>query len=232
MGERILGHCLLSPMSRLAIAIFDLDGTLVRGDTFVKYIAGFVMRRPIRLFRCLVLTGVILRFVRGLVSAAHMKERVLMAALGGSDRTEIRLYTDGFLIRLIPEGMSKRGLEALERHRKLGDKLVLLSASPDVYVVELGRRLGFHEVICTKVQWSGDRFSGELCGPNIKGEEKVQCFLSIKRRFAEAIVVAYADHMSDLPLLRAVDSGVLVNGSKKAKRMALEYPIGTQAWDC
>lgn len=219
-------------MSRIAIAIFDLDGTLVRGDTFVKYIAGFIMRRPIRLLRCLVLVGVIFRFLRGQVTAAQMKEQILIAALGGSDRTEIRRYTDEFLIRLIPEGMSKRGLEALERHRKLGDTLVLLSASPDVYVVELGRRLGFHEVICTKVQWNGERFSGELCGPNIKGEEKVQCFLRIKRRFAEAIVVAYADHMSDLPLLRAVDSGVLVNGSKKAKRMALEYPIGTQDWDC
>ena len=219
-------------MSRIAIAIFDLDGTLVRGDTFVKYIAGFLMRRPIRLFRCVVLLGVIVGFVRGLVTAAQIKERILIAALGGSDRTEIRRYTDEFLIRLIPEGMSKRGLNVLERHRNLGDTLVLLSASPDVYVVELGRRLGFHEVICTKVQWNGERFSGKLCSPNIKGEEKVQCFLKIRRCFAEAIVVAYADHISDVPLLRAVDAGVLVNGSKKAKRMAREYSIGTQDWDC
>jgi FMN phosphatase YigB (HAD superfamily) len=65
VGERILGDCLLSLMSRIAIAIFDLDGTLVRGDTFVKYIAGFIMRRPIRLLRCLVLIGVIFRFLRG-----------------------------------------------------------------------------------------------------------------------------------------------------------------------
>ena len=218
-------------MSRIAIVIFDLDGTLVRGDTFVKYIAGFIMRRPIRLLRCLVLIGVIFRFLRGQVTAAQMKERILIAALGGSDRTEIRRYTDEFLARLIPEGMSKSGLKALEQHRKLGDTLVLLSASPDVYVVELGRRLGFHEVICTEVQWDGERFSGELRSPNIKGEEKVQCFLRLKRRFAEAIVVAYADHISDLPLLRAVDAGVLVNGSKKAKRMALEYSIETQDWD-
>lgn len=213
------------------MAIFDLDGTLARGDTFVKYIAGFIMRRPMRVFRCLSLSGAILRFLSGLVSAAHMKERVLIAALGGSDRAEIRRYTTDFLDRLIPEGMSKRGLKTLEQHRKLGDTLVLLSASPDVYVKELGQRLGFHEVICTQVLWKGNQLSGELCGPNVKGEEKVQCLLRLKTRFAEAVVVAYADHISDFPLLRAVDTGVLVNGSKKSKQVALEYSIGTQDWD-
>jgi hypothetical protein len=44
---------------------------------------------------------------QGQVTAAQMKEQILIAALGGSDRTEIRRYTEEFLIRLIPEGMSK-----------------------------------------------------------------------------------------------------------------------------
>jgi HAD superfamily hydrolase (TIGR01490 family) len=217
-------------MSRRAMAIFDLDGTLACGDTFVKFTFGFLIRHPIRLFRCMVLPVVVWRFARGLVTAAQIKERVLIAVLGGVGRDEVRRYTDEFLDRLILKGMSTRGLEVLEEHRKLGDILVLLSASPDIYVRQLGQRLGFHEVICTEVKWNGEQFSGELSGLNIKGEEKVQCFLALRKRCAETVVVAYADNMSDLPLLRAVDVGVLVNGSKKVQQVAMGYSIRTQDW--
>src|SRR2546421_8145211 len=44
--------------------------------------------------------------------------------------------------------------------------LALLSASPDVYVPAIAAALGFAEVLCTGVEWNGDRLVGRLTTPN------------------------------------------------------------------
>ena len=46
-------------------------------------------------------------------------------------------------------------LAALQVHRAAGDHLVLLSASPDLYVPLIGRLLGFERTLCTEIRRGG-----------------------------------------------------------------------------
>ena len=164
------------------------------------------------------------------VNNAKLKESFLYAVLGGVRRAEILAWTHEFLDRFLTRKMCREGLAMLTKHREAGDTLILVTASPDCYVAELGRRLAFHGVICTHVEWIDGRLSGKLASPNMRGQEKVRALRDIKIRYGNLPVTAYADHRSDLALLKLADHGVLVNGDRKTKEVALRDGIQVCIW--
>lgn len=215
---------------RPGVAIFDLDHTLIRGDSFLSYLLGLLCRRPWRIVRCVHLPIVTVLFWARLVNNAKLKEVYLQAVLGGLHEAEIACWTDRFLNNFLQCRMCRQALATLEVHRRAGDALILVTASPDCYVTELGRRLRFDEVICTHVEWRDGRLSGRLASPNMRGEEKVQAIHGIRSRYASRPITAYADHQSDLAMLRASDHGILVNGGRRARARALLDCIQCVVW--
>ncbi|MDH5738788.1 MAG: HAD-IB family phosphatase [Nitrospira sp.] len=210
--------------------IFDLDHILARRDTYLSYLWGYLCRYPGRITRCAVLPYVVLSFVLGRMTNAALKERFLQAVPRDVSRIQIESWTNEFIERVGFSALSRHGLATLAGHRRRGDYLVLLSASPDCYVQKLGSRLGFDEVICPTIEWQQDRISGRLAGPNMQGKEKAQVVLAVRERFRNSQVVAYADHVSDFPILRLADRGVLVNGKAKSRRWALRMGIEVARW--
>lgn len=218
-------------MTRVAgIAVFDLDHTLARCDSFLCYLVGFLVRHPWRIMRCLHLPVVIAKFSIGVVNNAKLKEAFLHAVMGGVRQPDIAAWNRVFLERLVRRGLRREGLVTLEAHRQAGDTLILLTASPDCYVSELGHRLGFDEVICTQVEWREGRLSGRLRSPNMRGEEKVRAIQDIRCRHDTRPITAYADHQSDLAMLRVVDRGVLVNGDHRTQAHAMRQQIQCVVW--
>ncbi len=212
------------------IAIFDLDHTLSWRDTYLLYLGGYLWRHPWRMWRCLRLPWAVVLFAMGYLNNSRLKELFLSSVLGGVGADEVQKWTNTFLDDLIPREFRNDGLETLERHRRAGDRLVLLSASPDCYVAELGARLSFDEVICTRVEWNERRLTGKLAGPNMRGAAKIAAVVALREKHKGSVLVAYADHASDLPILRLVDRGVLVNGKGDSQRQAKEAGIELLAW--
>jgi phosphoserine phosphatase len=71
--------------------------------------------------------------------------------------------------------------------------------------------LGINEVLCTEIAGSKDYWDGALRRENCKGEVKVKRlveYLGVSTRLSGSW--AYADSPSDLPVLRWVENGVLV----------------------
>jgi len=107
---------------------------------------------------------------------------------------------------------------------------VLMSASVDFYVPEFGRQLGFDQVISTEVKWNGDRLDGTLISANRRGEEKARCVRQLFQQHGEDESFAYGNSDSDLPHLRLVKHGQLVNGSLAARRHAAELGVACVDW--
>ena len=102
-------------------------------------------------------------------------------------RTLIEAWAERFVADLKPRGAFRAaGLAVLEAHRSAGDRLVLLSASPDLYVPLIGRLLGFERTVCTEIRWNGDRLDGALRTPNRHGAEKVRCLEQLRVDYAHA----------------------------------------------
>ena len=212
------------------LAIFDLDGTISRHDTFTRFLAGFLLRNPWRLPRMLFALPAALGFVLGLVGRGGLKAALIRAGFGGLSRSRIAAWAERYVPRVIASGVFGQALAAIEAHRRDGDALVLLSASPDLYVPLLGRQLGFDSTVCTEVTWDGERLVGRLATPNRRGEEKTRCLEKLRALHPGLGVIAYANSRSDLDHLRHCDEGVYVNGSPSLRRSPLAQGLRHVHW--
>jgi phosphatidylglycerophosphatase C len=207
------------------IGLFDLDGTISRHDTLVPYLLGFCLRRPHRLLGLLKMPVPALRYIFGGRDRGRLKQDLIQAMLKGVTRSDIARWNERWVPRLLKGSLHKEALKRIEEHRENGDYLVLMSASPDLYVPAIARALRMNETICTGVRWDGMVLNGELTTPNRRGEEKLRCVQALRRRYPQSLIAAYGNSASDLEHMRACDRAFLVNASSRAVREAARFNV-------
>jgi phosphatidylglycerophosphatase C len=213
----------------MSIAIFDLDGTITRHDTLFPLVLRWLARRPWRLLLLLRVVPAALRFLVDRDRAA-LKQALLRCTLRGAHRAALADFSREFVRDKIARGCFREALTTLRRHRDAGHYLVLMSASVDFYVPEFGRQLRFDQVISTAVRWDADRLDGTLTSANRRGEEKARCLQALLATRPDPDTYAYGNSASDLPHLKLVRHGVMVNGSLAARREAAELGVTCVDW--
>lgn len=214
----------------MQLAVFDLDGTVTRRDTLFPYIAGFLQRRPWRWAGLWRVVPTVLSFATGKADHGRLKSALIKSTLGGCRRAELSDWTERFVRELLEDGLFLEARNQIADHRRSGDRLVLMSASIDLYVPAVARALGFDEVICTGIRWDADRLQGDLTTPNRRGAEKARCLRQLRERFPQLPIVAYANAASDLEHLQLAQQGFLVNGSASARAKAPSVGVANVVW--
>jgi len=216
---------------RRIVAVFDLDGTLTWRDTLLPFLLSFLRRHPRRVMGLWRMPFALLSFVAQGRDRGALKSRVIRMVMGGAARTDIDACADAFVDTLRPRHrLRPAALAALEAHRTAGDHLVLLSASPDLYVPRIGRRLGFERTLCTELEWRADRLEGALRTANRRGAEKLRCLTWLRTQYPDLPIVAYGNSASDLDHMRQADRALLVNGNAAARAQAKQWGIPTSEW--
>ena len=213
----------------MAIAFFDLDGTITHRDTLFPLVLRVLARRPLHLLRLALVLPALIRFAIDRDRGA-LKQTLLRKTLRGLARTELAQEAQRFVSETIARRCFADALATIRRHRESGHALVLMSASVDFYVPEFGRQLGFGQVISTGVRWEGDRLDGTLTTANRRGEEKARCVRELLAQRQDSETFAYGNSDSDLPHLAIVRHGLLVNGSASARRHAAKLGVATAEW--
>lgn len=204
----------------MQLAVFDLDGTITHRDTLLPYVMGFPMSAPRKYLGMLCLFWTVFLFVLRLRDHGDVKQAFIRSTLRGQTRAKVQSYTSQFVPSVVKSGVFAEALKRIEQHRGEGARLVLMSASTDLYVPAFGAALGFDEVICTGVRWDGDRLDGHLTTPNRRGPEKTRCFEALRNAYPGFVTAAYGNAGSDLDHMRLADQPLLVNASQSAKRAA------------
>lgn len=217
------------PVSRLAV--FDLDGTLTWHDTFARFMAGYVRARPQRLLRLWRVLPALLGYLTRGHDRGLLKQRIIQIFMRGDARSPVDTWAKVFADQTLRSECRGEALAVLREHQRAGDFLVLLSASPDLYVPAIGRQLGVDRVICTQVAFEGGRLAGNLLSPNRRGEEKLRCIEALRREFPGATIHAYGNSNSDLDHLQAVEHPLLVNANAEARQQARRLNIPTAVWN-
>ena len=116
-------------------------------------------------------------------------------------------YTDEVLTRRLRPAVT----EKVAWHRDRGDTLLVVSASPELYVDPIARRLGFHATLATRLEVDVDgRLTGRLLGANVRGAEKVARLLSHIGDDRPDRLWAYGNSRGDADLLAAADVATMV----------------------
>jgi phosphatidylglycerophosphatase C len=213
------------------VAVFDLDGTLTWRDTLLLFLMSFLQRQPRRLWGLWRLPYALGSYLMRNRDRGVLKSRVIRIVMGGATRTVVDACADSFVRALQPRRrLRPAALAALEAHRTAGDHLVLLSASPDLYVPRIGHSLGFERTLCTEIEWRGDRLLGTLKSANRQGAEKSRCLAWLRTQYPGLPIVAYGNSASDLDHMRQADRALLVNGNSAARGLAARWRIPTADW--
>jgi HAD superfamily hydrolase (TIGR01490 family) len=218
--------------SRTHVAIFDLDGTITRNDTYVAFLCFVMRKRPVRLLKAWWLPFALLIHKLGIKDNSWLKEVFLGVIAGGFIRTEVDAWAQIFTSRLIRNGVHGDALAEIKQHADSGHKLVLASASFDFYVELLAGALGFNDVICTASSWDDSgKLQGRIDGINCYGPWKLQRLKEYLEQFqCDTFTYGYSDHHSDFSLLDWVDRGVAVNPSTKLAVLAHDADLQILQW--
>ena len=202
-------------MSRKALAVFDLDRTLITSSSatvFRKHLA----EHGIGGAHDIPLVDVFTRFYEQfgetwlMMQPARLSSR---AANGWSVATVEAAMQDAAdeLVGMLLPGAAK----AIDEHRAAGRRLVMATTSPLVFVKPFADRLGFDDVVATGWERSDDglTFTGRMAGDFVWGRSKAD---AVARWAADhdgnlAESWAYSDSYFDAPLLAMVGHPVVVN---------------------
>ena len=200
-------------------ALFDFDGTLIRGDSillFMRYAWQNKLCSVRNLFRFTVAGGL---FTVGLLSPKRAKEMALHF-LKGKKRDDYVLASEDFCRNILIPRLYPLAAEALQKQRAAGHTMLLISATPAFYLEPLKHMLGFTEVLGTDMETDHDgRFTGKIVGINCRGEEKplrLQAYLDktgtqLDREHSSA----YGNSTHDIPMLELCKNAFAVNPGKR-----------------
>ncbi|MBY9066891.1 HAD-IB family hydrolase [Hyphomonas sp. WL0036] len=200
------------------IAIFDLDLTITKQATWTRFLIFVNGARPAFWLRFLHIIAQGAAYKIGLASRDSVKV-VSLRALSHLSREELEAKSAAFIARELDGRLRPGAVAAIRWHQENGHRLVIATASVDLVADELGRALGFDDVIATRLDWTQDGASRppRLLGNNCYGAEKL-------RRFEESGIVnpgyAYSDHITDLAMLQMAEHGIAVNPSAGLRKAA------------
>jgi phosphatidylglycerophosphatase C len=195
------------------LAVFDLDGTLTRHDSFGPFVLGLLRRNPWRWLRLPILLIPVLGYLLRLLDRGALKGAVLHTLFSGLPRAVIQAWARAYAAHVVQHELFSEALAAFRAHLAAGDHVVLLSASPDLYVPEIARELGANECICTQIRWTKDQLDGRLASANRRDYEKLRVLNELKMLHPDLPVAAYGNSTVDLPHLYACDQATYVNAS-------------------
>ncbi len=188
------------------VAAFDFDGTITRHDTLLPFLVHLMGRsRTVR--GLAILSTQVPRAMAGGASRNVLKQNLLYHLLVGQDAEATRRAAESFADHLLAGRLRTDSLERIRSHQAAGHELVMVSASPELYVAPIAERLGFSCALATRLEVGPDgRLTGRLAGENCRGPEKV-------RRLQEwlgdetPVILAYGDSRGDREMLAFAGEG-------------------------
>ena len=163
--------CAQPGASPVRLAIFDLDGTLIVGDSLLSFVR-FVLRRvPRTLLRMPVIAGRLM----GSRGRAHGVKEAVLSVIDPLTGAEQGALVDEFVERVATTRVRPHVARLREEQAAAGRVPIVVSASPDLYVAPLAARLGFSAAVATRLVRRGDGgASSRIEGDNMKGPAKLR----------------------------------------------------------
>lgn len=210
-------------MTRLAL--FDLDHTLLDGDTDVLWCdylieRGILDRETFSARNAEVEAG----YRDGSIGPAEFCG-FFVGTLAGRSPEQWRPLRDRFIRQVIAPRLPAAAHALVAHHREAGDLLVLTTATNRFLTEPTAALLGIEQLIATECEIGSDgRFTGRTFGVLNMRDGKVQrlrvwlagCGLAEQ----DCNSFAYSDSMNDLPLLRFAKHAVVVNADERLAAVA------------
>lgn len=217
----------------MALAIFDLDDTLLAGDSASLWLE-YMVNTGMAPFSMLATEQAMMQQYRKgeLDMSAYLD--FTLAPLQAQPVRDIQARVAQFVAHVITPRMYPEGLTRLQWHRARGDTPLLISASPAHIVHPIARMLGIEHSLAIELETEQDRYTGRSCGTLTYREGKVSrlhAWLSEYPDYSTERCFGYSDSRNDIPLLSAVERPHVINPDRKLHSVALALGWTVLCWN-
>ncbi len=220
------------------LAIYDMDRTITVRGTYTPFLFHMLFARaPWRLVFLPLLPFGFIGYGLKLISRKSLKTYNQRLLLGSKPSlAKLTPHIESYADKVMRANSYAKAIAQVEADRTEGRKLVLATASYELYVNAIAARLGFDEVIGTRLKIDEhDRVLPEIVGENCYDEAKldrIKDFLEEKGLARETIDIrAYSDHVSDAPMLEFADEAVATTPSAPLRALAKKRGWKIVDWD-
>lgn len=196
-------------MKKEDLIIYDFDGTLYNGDSFLDFFFFIIIKKPWVLFMYLFLPVDILNWKMGRLEDGRLKEKMLRCFK--NDSFEVRSKLVKLFWKKNYNKIFSWVYDELKVDIDSNAVLICISASPDFLLKDIVKSLGFDHLISTNF-YNEKGMLNLMSSKNCKGEEKV---LRLKKWANEKdinfiIKKMVSDSFVDLPLFRKSEKCFIV----------------------
>jgi HAD superfamily hydrolase (TIGR01490 family) len=211
----------------LSLAIFDLDNTLIAGDS--DHLWGEFL------------------IEQGKVNAEHYRERndffyrayqqgnldihayleFALAPLKGFSPEELAALHQAFMEHKIHPIMLPKAQALIEQHRGQGDTLLIITATNRFITGPIADLLGIPHILASEPELLDGRYTGKATGIPCFQDGKVARLQAWLEASGQTLGTSYfySDSANDIPLLQAVSHPVAVDPDPRLRSFAIDNDI-------
>jgi HAD superfamily hydrolase (TIGR01490 family) len=203
----------------LSLAIFDLDHTLITGDSDYEW-GQFLIERHIvdgedyerendRYYE---------QYKEGTLDIYEFLAFALKP-LADNDRRTLDTWHKEFMQEKILPMIPQASKDLLAKHRQQGDTLLIITATNSFVTRPIAELFGVDHLLATEPEVVEGEYTGKVSGIPCFQEGKVERLHLWLREHSETLEGSwfYSDSHNDLPLLKEVEHPVVVNPDEKLR---------------
>ena len=203
-------------------ALFDFDGTLIKGDSIIRF-CFYAFGKRLTGVGGLLRAGVMGALYALKIITAETSKQTTLSFLKGKTQKELDAIAQDFAATVLIPNLYPEGVERIRRHQAEGTEVWLVSASTAFYLEPVKEYLKIDRLIGTRLHVDDSGVcTGLIDGHNCRGVEKTL-------RIAEVLAATdcmvdyatswgYGDTAGDIPMLMLCEHKTAVNPRKKLRR--------------
>ena len=203
-------------------AFFDFDGTLIKGDSIIRFCFYAFKKRLIGV------GGLLRAGVMGALYMCHFitaetSKQTTLSFLKGKTKDEVDKIAQDFADTVLIPNLYPEGVETIRKHQKEGTEVWLVSASTSFYLEPVKKHLKIDNLLGTRMHVDDNGvYSGLIHGQNCRGVEKTlriaEVLAATDCMVDYAASYGYGDTAGDIPMLMLCQHKTAVNPRKKLSR--------------
>ena len=198
----------------LSLAIFDLDNTLLRGDSDHAWGEFLVEQGVVDAERFRQDNNrYYAAYLEGTLDIFEFLEQHQLRPLAQFDRATLENWRRQFMQRKVLPLITPAARALVQQHRARGDTLLIITATNSFITTPIAAEFGIPHLIATEPEIVNGHFTGKVAGTPSYREGKVERLATWLREQHQDLAGSwfYSDSHNDLPLLNQVDHPVVVN---------------------
>ena len=216
------------------LAAFDVDGTLIQTNVVEYFFWMRLQDQPLEAWPRF-LAGMATKAPRWLYLERRSRAEFMRSfyrEYDGLDAERMRRLGEEALHAVTLRRVFPEGIRRIRAHKQAGHRVLLLTGALDVVVEPLADLLEV-DVDCAHLLVRDGRLTGDLQQPPPAGEARATALEEYAARHSLDIAesFAYADAISDLPMLERVGTAVVVNPDARLSQVAGQRGWRVERWD-